>query len=69
MLSYGLTGSGVHDESVRFRMYLVVVVGIFAFGSVLYWRSELLRSSDYYEMPKKLSAKHIKAANPVVEIE
>ena len=51
MFSDGLTGSAIHDASPRFRMYLVVVVGIFALGSVLFWRAQLFVSAEYVELP------------------
>lgn len=51
MFSEGLTGSLIHDANPRFRMYLVVVVGIFALGSVLFWRAQLFVSADYVELP------------------
>lgn len=47
----GIAGSGIHDSSARFRMYLVVTVGLFALGSVLYWRSQNLLAADYVELP------------------
>lgn len=52
MFSSGMAGSGIHDVNARFRMYLVVTVGIFAFGSVLFWRTQLLLASEYVEMPQ-----------------
>lgn len=33
-------------------MYLVVTAGIAAFGSVLFWRAQLLVGSDYVEFPQ-----------------
>jgi hypothetical protein len=47
----GLTGSGVQDVNVRFRMYLVITVAIFALGSLLYWRSQNLIAAEYVELP------------------
>lgn len=52
MFSQGLAGSGIHDVNVRFRMYLVVTVALFAFGSVLFWRAQLFMASEYVEMPQ-----------------
>lgn len=46
-----LAGYGVHDTDARFRMYAIVFVGIIALGSVLYWRGQLMLSSDYVELP------------------
>lgn len=52
MYSTGIIGSGIGDANVRFRMCLVVTVGIAAFGSVLFWRAQLLVSSEYVEFPE-----------------
>lgn len=52
MFSDGIAGSGIHDSSARFRMYAIVTVGIFALGSVLYWRSQTLVASEYVELPQ-----------------
>lgn len=52
MFSSGMTGSLIHDASPRFRMYLVVVVGIFALGSVLFWRAQLFVASEYVDLPE-----------------
>lgn len=52
MYSNGISGSGIGDANVRFRMYLVVTVGITAFGSVLFWRAQLLVNSEYVEFPE-----------------
>lgn len=51
MFSDNIAGSGIHDASPRFRMYLVVTVAIGALGSVLFWRSQLLVASDYVDLP------------------
>ncbi len=51
MFSEGIAGSGLTDVNVRFRMYLFVTMGIFAFGSVMYWRAQLFISAEYVEFP------------------
>lgn len=52
MFNEGIAGSGLQDTNVRFRMYLVFTMGIFAFGSLMYWRSQALVAADYVELPK-----------------
>lgn len=52
MFSEGIAGSGLQDTNTRFRMYLIFTVGIFAFGSLMYWRSQSLLAADYVEFPK-----------------
>lgn len=59
-----LTGSAIRDVNVRFRMYFVFTVGIFALGSVLFWRAQLFVASDYVEMPQHIvRSKQAKASN------
>lgn len=44
--------SGVQDNfSVSSRVYIFLVMGVFALASVLYWRTQLFLSSEYVEMP------------------
>lgn len=69
MLNYGLTGSGVYDQSARFRMYFIVVFGIFALGSVLYWRSQALVASEYVELPNHHVSKQAKASSGNYQLE
>ncbi|MBP9686865.1 MAG: hypothetical protein KBD66_03645 [Candidatus Doudnabacteria bacterium] len=52
MFSSGMSGAGVKDVNVRFRMYTIVTVALFAFGTLLYWRGQLFVSSDYVELPQ-----------------
>lgn len=52
MFNEGIAGSGLQDVNVRFRMYLFVTMGIFAFGSVMFWRAQLFIASDYVEFPE-----------------
>ncbi len=52
MFSEGIAGSGLQDTNVRFRMYLIFTIGIFGFGSIMYWRSQALVAADYVELPK-----------------
>lgn len=52
MFSAGMTGSGVKDINARFRMYTIVTVALFAFGSLLYWRGQLFVANDYVELPQ-----------------
>lgn len=52
MFSSGMSGSGIKDVNVRFRMYTLVTVALFAFGTLLYWRGQLFVSSDYVDLPQ-----------------
>jgi hypothetical protein len=47
----GLTGYAVRDPSFRFRFFLIIFMGIMAFGAVMYWRSKLLLSQEYVDVP------------------
>lgn len=69
MFSDGLTGSGIHDPSVRFRMYLIFTVAIFAFGSVMYWRSQALLASEFVEFPNHKPTKQAQAGSKNFQIE
>ncbi len=42
---------GVYNLGFRFRLYLFLVFGILAFGSVMYWRMQLMLASEYVEFP------------------
>jgi hypothetical protein len=53
LFSTGITGWGVYDVNVRFRIYLFFTLGIFAFASVMYWRLQLFTASEYVEIPSR----------------
>lgn len=51
MFNEGLTGTSIHNANPRFRMYAVVIMTIFALGSILFWRAQLFVSTEYVELP------------------
>lgn len=59
----GLIGSGVRDPNFLLRLSFLVFAGIIAFGSVLFWRTELLFASEYQEMPTTRAQLDVKKAN------
>jgi hypothetical protein len=52
----GMTGYAVREPNFRLRFFLIVFVGAMAFGTVMYWRSQLLLSQNYVDIPM---AKHL----------
>ena len=56
----GITGSAVYDGNFRLRFCIIMIMGIMAFGSVMYWRSQLLLSSEYVDIPV---ARHARKSN------
>ncbi len=59
----GLIGSGVKDANFLLRLSFLVFAGIIAFGSVLFWRTELLFASEYQEMPTTQAQLSVKKEN------
>jgi len=59
----GLLGSQVKDPNFRLRFFIIMFMGIIAFGVILYWRSQLLFSTEYVDFPmsKHLIEKNIEA--------
>ena len=58
-----LIGSSVNDPNYVLRFSVIVFMGIMAFGSVLFWRSQLLFTADYQEMPLTHEQIRIKKEN------
>jgi len=54
--SNGITGSDVRDPNFRLRFFVIIFMGVMAFGAVLFWRSKLLLSQEYVDIP---IAKHL----------
>lgn len=59
----GLIGSGVKDPNFILRLSFLVFAGIIAFGSILFWRTQLLFASEYQEMPTTHEQLKIKKQN------
>lgn len=53
----GLTGAGVKDPNFSLRLMIITVMSVMAFGAVLFWRSKLMLSAEYVEVP---AARHLK---------
>lgn len=50
-------GNKVKDPNVRLRLLLFFFIGVIAFGSVLYWRSQALVAAEYQDIaaPHRIS--------------
>jgi len=59
----GIVGYRVNDPNYVLRFSVIVFMGIMAFGSVLFWRSQLLFTADYQEMPLTHEQLRIKKEN------
>ena len=46
-----ITGPGVKDPNIIYRICLLVFCGVLAAGAVLYWREELYSASAYQPLP------------------
>ena len=46
-----IAGTKIRISNPRLPFFIIVFFGIMAFGSVLYWRQQLMRSSSYAGMP------------------
>lgn len=53
-----IQGTGLHDPNARLRFLTYIFLGVLAFGSLLYWRTQALNSAEYVEFG---SAKKLKA--------
>jgi hypothetical protein len=47
----GMTGYAVTDTNCRLRFFLIIFMGMMALGAVLFWRSRLLMSAEYVDVP------------------
>ncbi len=47
----GLLGYRVKDLNIRLRFFVIIFMGIIAFGAVLFWKSQLLFVAEYQEFP------------------
>ena len=67
----GIQGSGLQDKNVRLRFFIYVFMGVIALSSVLYWRSQLLVTSEYVEISKhdfkKSSSDNLRSKNFEIE--
>ena len=44
-----IQGTGLHDKNARLRFLVYMFMGVIAFGSVLYWRTQLMTTTEYVE--------------------
>ncbi len=58
-----LIGSRVNDPNYVLRFSVIVFMGIIAFGSLLMWKSQLLFTADYQEMPVTQEQLRVKKEN------
>lgn len=45
----GIQGTGLSDKNVRLRFLSYIFMGVLAFGVILYWRSQLMLSTEYVQ--------------------
>lgn len=45
----GIQGSGLSDKNVRLRFLSYIFMGVLAFGAILYWRTQLMLTTEYVE--------------------
>lgn len=73
-----LVGNSVGGTNYRLRFLVILLMGVMAFGGVLWWRSQVLFASDYVEFPSKalhhnvtlrLSPQGVSAHNKAIEDE
>lgn len=60
-------GEEVGDPNYLLRFSLIVVFGLFAFGSLILWRGEVLFAADYQAMPVTHQELRIKKHNQSVQ--
>jgi hypothetical protein len=53
----------VRDPNYRLRFSFIVIMGLLAFGSLLYWRGALLFAADYQEPPVTHGQVELKNSN------
>lgn len=56
-----LIGSGVKDPNFVYRILIILVMGVLAFGAILYWRVQLYLAASYQDLP--VTHKQIKIIN------
>lgn len=59
----GILGDQVKDPNFRLRFFLIIFCGIISFGVVLAWRSIVLMTAEYQEMPQTKYQMDIKKQN------
>ncbi|PIR96476.1 MAG: hypothetical protein COT92_00945 [Candidatus Doudnabacteria bacterium CG10_big_fil_rev_8_21_14_0_10_42_18] len=47
----GMLGYRIKDSNIRLRFFVIIFMGILAFGAVLFWKSQLLFVAEYQEFP------------------
>ena len=45
----GIQGTGLTDKNTRLRFFVIIFMGILAFGAVVHWRQVTLTTSEYAE--------------------
>jgi|GEM_PF-1768985 len=58
-----LYGYQVRDPNIRLRFLVISFMGLMAFGSVMFWRGELLFASEYQDLPVTQEQMKIKNKN------
>ena len=58
-----IVGSAVYDRNFRLRFFVIIVMGIFAFAAVAFWRYELLFAAEYQDMPVTQAQLKVKKEN------
>lgn len=58
-----LYGYQVRDPNFRLRFLVIGFMGVLAFGSVMFWKGELLFASEYQDLPVTHQQIKIKNSN------
>jgi hypothetical protein len=53
----GIAGRSLRNTNVRLRLLIYIFFGIAAFGSVLYWQTQALKSAEYIEFSNSQSSR------------
>jgi hypothetical protein len=59
----GYYGYQVKDPNFRLRFSLIVIMGLLAFGSILFWRGSVLFAAEYQDLPVTHEQIKIKNSN------
>ncbi len=61
-----LIGSNVKNSNYILRLALLFFVGLTAFGSVVFWKSQLMFASEYQEFPKTHEQMKVRKENILI---
>ena len=62
----GLYGSDINNPNFVLRFAIISFMGIAAFASVMFWKSQLLFAAEYQEMPVTQAQLKVKKQNDTI---